>query len=285
MKKYDMSFSQWRKWETCPAAAFAQYRLHEYEPAKTAAMAVGALVDAKVTQPEREAEVLGDFAEFFQTSKGEPNAACRKACAYAEKVNEHALVRAFMTGAQTQVELVGQLGGVTWLAVLDMLDVGHGLIGELKTTRDVNARAYVPRIGQYGSWIAQWGYGYQLALYRELVRQHYDTPEGGWLCVLLAVGKHRLEDGTDYPDIMPYQWSSTDQLDRYAEHMAYTLSHEHDRWDGTFGKMPPVMEMKQQSSIDGLYRCEKCDWCITTRQAMKVVPYRDPEPQYTRLAI
>lgn len=283
-EQYSMSFSRWRMWQECPAAAHAKYVTGAYQPATTEAMAVGALVDAHVTQPERVAEVQAEYANLLTTGKGAPNAAAKRADAMAARLLQMPASAALIGACAKQVELYPLIGGVTWKCTPDLVDPGCRIVCDIKATGSAR-EVWVPHLRQYASIIAARRYGYQLAAYREACRQEYGGGSELWTAAILLCEWHTLADGTPRPRVQLYRWraSAAAQLDAYLAEMATSLSHTHTTFDGAV--VPAIMEMQQQATADGLHRCGECDWCdMTADEADIEVPYADPEPRWQRTA-
>lgn len=274
--QYSMSFSRWKCWMECPRGAHAKYVTREWQPGASEPMAIGALADAIVTQPDTEAEVLEKFAEFLTTKKGEPNASQKKAREMAAAALATPEITDLMDGAGMQAELFPQIGGVTWKCVLDMVRPDIGVFVDLKTTCRAG-EVWVPHLRQYGSIIAAYRYGYQLAVYREAVRQAHKRSD--WIACIALVEYRTLSDGTPCPQVRLHPWDDTDQLDDYLAQMSASLSYDHAGFDGSID--PPIMEMASQTSGEDLRGCGDCDWCLM-HPARIEIPYSDPLPKWRR---
>lgn len=298
---HDMSFSQWKRWQECPAQAYAQYVLKTYRPAKNAALAIGSLVDALLLDPSAEERVLDDFREQLfkkETSgpdKGElvvPNADQEKARAWAAHAAARPDVASLIASCQTQQSVIAQIGGATWLCILDLVRPQNKMLIDLKTTADAGGEAWCPRLNRRASFLAQWCYGYQLAIYRHAAASEWGGDPEEWQCGILCVGKTQvdgdvfdmgLSHGDAYPDVRVYQWDDMAQLTGYADYMALSMTTRQRRLNDPGKEWPPIMEMKRAPGIEDLPRCGSCDWCITHRRRL-ITLYTDPEPRERRNA-
>ncbi len=270
-----LSYSQWRAWASCPAAAWAQYVGGLYRPGTTEAMSLGALTESAMTATGEPADIIAslepDHREFLVTKKGEPTTAAVRAVEWGRATAKLPYVRAAMDGATLQASLDCVLGGVVWRCRLDIWDSKSGLVWDIKTTADPLAEEWVPRLGCRGNFIAARGYGYQLALYQHAVEQETgEKPDVG----ILAIGKHKTRDGEAIPDVWFFAWQDIAQLDGYREALAASCQHP---WTCELGAtVRPIPELYAMTDGADLPRCESCDWCIASRTE-PIRAYSDPE--------
>jgi hypothetical protein len=265
-----LSHSQWRAWSECPAAAHAQYVTRQYVPGTTEAMALGTLTEAAMTAPGDAIDLIQTMREgergHLLTTKGVPTKDAERAVAWGRQAAE----ALDLTGYQTQAELRPTLGGVTWHCRLDVWNRTEGAVWDIKTCpSDPLADEWVPHLETRGNFIAARGYGRQLALYREAVRQ-----ETGDICEvgIVAIGKHKTRDGEAIPNLWCFVWQDSAQLDGCLDAMAATCLRP---WTcGTGDTVPPIPEMYECAG-DTLPRCESCDWCVASR-VDRVRWYSDP---------
>ena len=279
MKLDHLSFSQWKAWSACPAAAHAQYVAGAHRPGTTEAMALGTLTESAMTTPGDAAAVIATLEpaaqSLLKTKKGAPTTDAARAVEWGRGAASMPDVQAAMDGAHLQSRLTARLGGVDWVCRLDVWDERHGLVWDIKTVADPLAEEWVERLNRRGNFIAVHRYGYQLALYAEAVAQATEEPpEVG----IIAIGKHKTRAGEAVPDVWIYSWGDTDQLAAYRQTLAASCLAS---WTCDLGAVvPPIPEM-YASGGDGLPRCESCDWCIASR-VNRVLLYADPEPRARR---
>lgn len=274
-----LSFSQWKAWSVCPAAAHAQYVAGMHRPGTTEAMALGTLTEAAMTTPGDAAAVIATLAErdrpLLTTTKGAPTKDAQRAVEWGRQAAAIPDVRAAMDGAHLQARLTARLGGVNWTCRLDIWDELNGLVWDIKTVADPLAEEWVERLNRRGNFIAVHRYGYQLALYSEAVAQATDEAPG---VGIIAIGKHKTRDGEAVPDVWLFDWSDQDQLSAYRQALAASCLAS---WTCDLGAVvPPIPEMYAGEG-DGLPRCERCDWCVASR-VNRVLLYADPEPRARR---
>jgi len=270
MKIDHLSHSQWRAWHTCPAAAYAQYVLGTYHPGTTEAMALGTLTEAAITDPRDVLDLIASLRPNDQalltTQKGAPTKDAERAVQWGRQTAE----LLDLDGYAMQTELRPAIGGVTWICKLDLWSRTDGMVWDVKTCpADPLAETWVPRLECRGNCIAERAYGYQLAAYREAVRQ-----ETGGLCDvgIMAIGKHKTRNGDPVANLWLFCWEDGSQLDGYLDAMAASCMHP---WTcGTGALVPPIPEMYEAGAP--LPRCETCDWCVTSRE-QRVRMYSDPQ--------
>jgi hypothetical protein len=277
---HDLSPSQWRKWDRCPAAAQAEYILGRYREAPTEAMAIGALVDAILTQPERLPEIEAEYGSLLRTRSGEYKAEPGRMVEVARAVRVHPHVRhLFEGGAEFQASLRVNLGGAVWLCRPDIIHHARRIVVDVKTCPRGVTRDWCPIRRRYVSWPTARGYGYQLAAYRAACRETW--PDGKpWSAGLMAIpkgtlGAHVDDHAPGSPLVAPYvlAWDAA-ELDAYERHLAESWTCDHlSRATGDL--LPPVQAMKAAAVNETLPRCGACDWCETHRPAVTV--WRDPE--------
>jgi hypothetical protein len=268
-----LSFSQWKAWTSCPAAAHAQYVRREYRPGTTEAMALGALTELAMTVQGTPEALIAQLelahAACLCTLKGVPTKDAARAVEWGRQAAELPDVRAAMDGARLQAALTCSLGGVPWHCRLDVWDPDCGLVWDIKTCASPLAEEYVPRLSCRGNFIAANRYGYQLALYAEAVRQETDTMPG---VGIIAIGKHKTRSGQALPDVWLFEWTDAMQLTSYRDALTASCLYP---WTCDLGEcIAPIPELYELDG-DGLPRCETCDWCIISR-VNRVRPYADP---------
>lgn len=286
-----LSFSQWKAWTACPAAAYAQYVRRCYRPGTTEAMALGSLTEAAMTAAgDAETIIAGrepNDRALLLTQKGAPTTDARRAVEWGRQAAAIDDVLAATAGATLQAELRADVGNVPWVCRLDVWDRANGLVWDVKTCASPLGEEYVPRIECRGNFIAANRYGYQLALYAEAVLQETGEMPG---VGIIAIGKHKTRDGRALPDVWLFDWQDIGQLQAYRDQLAASCLYP---WTCDLGTIVlPIPEMYKAAPCDALYaasayspeqlkketprtRCESCDWCVASRQN-RVRAYADP---------
>jgi hypothetical protein len=252
-----MSCSQLKKWVECQAAAHARFVAHTYKEPTSKAMAQGSLLDALLTDPEREQEILSEYAEHLLLKGGGPSADTRRIYEQADAVKGIKELWAYLQTFDKQTELYFELGGMRWKCRMDYCGIEQGFLLDLKRTKSNWKSSFVPRLGCHGGFIAEHYYAQQLAIYREAVRQkHGKNLHPGIVGVSLSEGK--------CPDVAVRIWKNEGlwQIDKALEE---TL------------ELIPDLKKWRESSPEKLWRCEECDYCVMTRKNF-IFEYMDPTP-------
>lgn len=258
-QKYQ-SASQLKAFMDCEAAAHAA--LHEaYKRPASTAMLVGSYVDAYYSrQMER---FVADHPDIFKRD-GQLKAEYVQAKAIIDRINDCSLVRYMLDGAP-QIIYSGEIDGIPfkgkfdsqlsadqcavicelWPGMQDQLLMADGAIVDLKVMRDLGS-VYRPGQGRM-SFIEAWKYDLQLAIYQRL--------EGRRLpCFIVAATKE------DVPDL------------RLIHVPNYQLD---AAWEAAKPTALRVEQIKRGTVTPE--RCEKCDWCKSTRVIKEAMDMTDLE--------
>jgi len=233
MKTY-LSPSSFNRYSKCSAAALATER-GEWKFEFTTPMKVGSYVDAYFS------ETLDDFIKEnpdIRTKQGALRAVFVKADEIIDLIKLDPLFLNYISG-ETQVKVSGKIGGVPILGYIDSLHRGKAIV-DLKIVQDVGGKVWNNSIKMYETWVQAFGYDLQGAVYQELVRQM----TGDKLPFFLAVF-----DKKKYPNHeiihIPDQILS-EKLENVKHRASEFLKIR-------AGELPPI-------------RCEKCDYCISTKK-------------------
>lgn len=161
-----MSASQFRSFRRCEAQALARIQSHD-RPEPNAAMLVGSYVDAYFTQ-DLEAFKAGHpqiFLRDGETLKAE----FRGAEQMIKRASSDDTFISYLVG-DTQQIITGEIEGVPFKAMPDVVNLDEGRIVDLKTTRDFR-KIWSDKVQAYVGFIEAWEYDIQGAIYRELIRQ------------------------------------------------------------------------------------------------------------------
>lgn len=233
--------SQFKSFVKCEASGLAELK-GEYEREKTAPLLVGSYVDAHFEG------TLGAFKgqnpEIFKRD-GNLKSEYIKAEEIINRVERDELFMKYMAG-EKQVIQEGELFGVPWKTKIDSYHPGKCIV-DLKVMKDMED-IYVKEYG-WRSFIEAYGYDIQAAIYQQIEAQNSDT--GELLPFYLAVvTKEKV------PDI------AVIQIPQHVLDTAYkVVEAQIDRFDMIkHGLVEPV-------------RCEKCDYCKSTKVLKNVMVY------------
>lgn len=116
----------------------------------------------------------------------------------------------FMNIYQGEKEMIvtGELFGTTWKGKIDCLNVEDEYFVDIKTTKDMHERKWNENYGSRETFIVNFGYVLQMAIYQELLFQQYGK---SFMPIIAAVSKQtpseaRLitidQDNMDYELVM-----------------------------------------------------------------------------------
>ena len=244
-----MSVSQYKSFLKCEAAAVAQLA-GQYDPIDREALLVGKYVhawsDETLTEfVDRHPEILSGRG----ATKGELKTPFRVANAMIETLAADPKVMAILRG-EKEVPITGEIGGVAWKGRIDVRNRKFGYIADLKTAQSISEFRYDPRFGKRVSFVEQWDYMIQAAVYTELERQtNGATPD----FYLIAVTKQ------DPPDHALIDLTDPDRLDQELSRIQMNLPH--------------IIAVK--SGIEPPARCENCAYCRATKRVERPVHYTE----------
>lgn len=237
-----MGASQFKSFLACPAAALAEIR-GEYRQEETPALLVGSYVDAyfegtlslfKAQHPALFKKDGGLKSEYVQAEQ------------IIQRIERDPMMMRYMSG-QKQVIMIGEIAGVPFKIKVDSFHPGKAIVDQkiMKDFEDI----WSPTEGRRVPYWLNWGYDYQGAIYREVVRQNT-----GLILPFMIAGATkqkvtRLEIGQITPERLDYC------LD--------IVKHEAPRFAAMkCGEAPAE-------------RCEQCDYCAETKVLTEITDYRD----------
>ena len=240
-----MSVSQFKDFLNCEAQAMAKINV-DYEQPMTTALLVGSYVDAHF---EGTLDVFkSQHPEIFKRD-GSLKADYVNAEYMIERAERDKLFMKYMSG-EKQVIMTGEINGVPFKVKMDSYHKDKAIV-DLKTVKDFKS-VYDDEIHQRLPFAEYWGYDIQGAVYQEIVRQN----TGKTLPFFIAAVTKESE-----PDIA-------------------VISIPQDRLDeriGLVNAMAPYYQSLKKNKDIVPERCEKCDWCKSTKILTEIIDYRDLE--------
>lgn len=231
MREY-WSVSAFKSFSRCEACGLAEVK-REYKREVTDALLIGSYVDAHFSGEMTPFMAMNGDKMFKKN--GELLAKFEQANRIIEAVENQPLMMEFLTGDK-QTVLTADLFGVPWKGKLDVLT--NKRIVDLKCVKDFND-IYDPGYG-YRSWIEYWGYDIQGAIYQRLVEENTGKTLPFYI---VAVTKEKVPD------------MKVIQIPQHILDTALKLVEAKiDRFD-----------LIKQGEIEPR-RCEKCDWCKSTKK-------------------
>lgn len=232
-----MSVSQLKDFLKCEAYAMAKIN-GEWVEEPTTPMLMGSYIDSWFE---------GTLEEYKQRTPqifkkdGALKADYSKVENIIERVQKDELFMRCMSG-EKQVIMTGEIFGVPWKIKMDSY-IPHEAIVDLKLVaklRDVSFKN-----GFRQSFIEQWKYDLQLAVYQEIVRQNTGETLD---CIIAGVDK---QDYSDMDCILIPQ----EQLDFNLNQLLFILPH--------------IMEVKNHNEEP--HRCGLCDYCRATKKLSRLI--------------
>lgn len=158
--------------------------------------------------------------------------------------NDQAFQNIYMRGGK-EIIVVGQIGDHDWKGKIDSLNLKDGYFCDLKTVDNIHKKHWDEDEHAYVPFIKSRGYYYQMAVYRELIRQTFGVDCQPFI---FAVSKQ-----SPYPDHAAFKFESIKDQDWLDEAMQDITGNQQHIFDVITGKVPAK-------------RCEKCDYCRATKQ-------------------
>lgn len=245
-----MSVSQYKDFLKCEAAALAKLKGEYTEPTADCFL-IGLYVGAAIEGADSLAKFKESHPEIF-SSRGDTKGQLKREYKHADKMVEILLAdetcREMLSGNK-EVIVTAELFGTLWKAKLDVYAPDDGRITDLKTVKGIYEK-YWDGSG-YVSFVQQFGYDIQMAVYVELERimnKRFERLEP----LIVAVSKEDIPDKAVicFDDVMIEQ-----QLDLVAINL------------------PRIIEVKNELSDP--IRCEKCRYCRKTKQVKGMIHYLD----------
>lgn len=255
-----MSFHTWANFHgtlgrpQCEARAVAELAGEFTEDKVNDAFVLGGYVDAALVGGDGELEKYKeDHPELFVT-RGERKGELQAKYAIAEKMIARCRADEFFSdtlAGEHQAILVCMISGVPFKCKIDSYVHGKAIV-DLKTTREMHKQFYIPDFGHV-DFISYYGYVFQLALYREAVKQLFGEE---LYCFVSAVSK------SDFPEIEVIHIDDVALYDAITEIKnsieSTTLM---DVWKG----------------LEKPIRCERpdCNYCMSTKVLKEPINYKE----------
>ena len=247
-----MDVSAFKAFKACEAKKLAELK-GEWTPDRDkTALLLGNFIHSSFESKESHQEFIKDHKALYRYSN--PEKGLKKDYENSQKMidvldHDPAFRSIYMPGKK-EVIVTGKIGGHDWKGKIDSLNLDKGYFCDLKTVRDIHAKFWDADEHAYVPFVKAYGYYYQIAMYRELIRQTFGVD-----CVpfIFAVSKEY-----PYPDHAGLSFDSVKDQDWLEEAMQDILTSQDRYFDLIEGKTKPK-------------RCGKCDYCRATKQITKWV--------------
>lgn len=171
-----MSVSQYKDFMKCEAAALAKLK-GDWEPiTDPKALLVGNYVHSYFESDE----VHEDFKEQHNDqmfSSRKPYGLLKDfqiAEQMIERLEQEEMFKSLYIGEKETI-VTGELFGVDWKGKIDCLNLSDGYFVDIKTTKDMHEKKFNEQYGQRVTFIENFGYVLQMAVYCELLKQQYGS--------------------------------------------------------------------------------------------------------------
>jgi len=160
----------------------------------------------------------------------------------------------YMLEGDKEVIFTAEFSGATWKVMVDTYNPERRRLVELKTTRGIREKAWSEEHNGRVSFIEQYNYLMQAALYCEIERLANGRKEGDWLdYYMVAVSKESVPD----KEVIDMR-----DPDRYIQELEQVKAN-----------MTRILMVKSGQVQPA--RCERCNYCRSTRKLTKAVHYTE----------
>ena len=244
-----MSRSQYLGFLACEAQQVAK-QAGEWAEEPSDALLVGSYVHA--WNECRRREFICEHPEMF-TQKGELKANFKLADKMIVTLEADPLVM-YMLKGEKEVIFTAEFAGTIWKVMVDVYTPEHRRLIDLKTTKSIREKAWSQAHNSRVSFIEQYNYILQAALYSEVERLASGRSRDDWFdFYAVAVSKETVPD----KEIIDMR----DQ-NRYLIELAQVETN-----------MPRILKVKS-GQVEPV-RCERCDYCKSTRKIVRPVHYKE----------
>lgn len=233
----------------CEAATVAKLR-GEWVEEQSTALLVGSYVHA--WSENRQSEFIAEHPGMFKKDGG-LKADYVQADEMINTLRNDPLVMYSLEGKK-EVILTAEFAGATWKVMLDVYNPERRRIVDLKTTRNIREHVWNEEWKTKLSFIENYNYVLQAALYAEIERIANGRPEEDWFDFYIVAASKQ-----DYPD---KEVIDMREPDRYRAELANIEAN-----------MPRVLALKNGEVKPE--RCEVCDYCRSTKKLTRAIHYSE----------
>ena len=240
-----MSFSRFKDFRKCEAAALAQLKGEWTPKYDETPLLVGNYVHSYFESPEAHQQFVEAHKGKMISSRGKTAGSLKKDYKIADTMikaleDDELFNYVYRPGEDgKEVIVTGELGGHLWKGKIDSLNLADGYFCDLKTVDNIHKKHWLTDERTWGTFIEDRGYYMQLAIYRELIKQTF-----GQECApyMFAVSKQEIPDkmAIDFID-------ETDEI-RLQSALQDVLGHQDRIWSVMAGETAPIS-------------CGKCEYC------------------------
>ena len=237
------SVTQYKLFKSCEAKALAKVR-GEYKQLDSEAFLLGKYIHS---WSEGTLEAFKEENPELYSSRGATKGQLKSSFQVANNMIK-ALEddRACMNFLQGEKEIIiqGELFGVKWRGMVDILNINKGFFGDLKTTQGIHKK-YAGGL----NFIEQYGYIEQMAVYRELIKQQFGVD---LIPYIIAVTKEEIPDKAVIRIDKAYTDPKLEEMKFYIE------------------RFKAIKEGKENA-----VGCGSCDYCKSVNKVSKILSLGD----------
>jgi len=242
-----MSRSQYLGFIKCEAQQMAKLA-GEWRQETSDAFLVGSYVHAWNEGSRR--EFIAEHPEMF-TKAGDLKANFKTADLMIATLEADPLAMYMLQGEKERI-FTAEFTGVLWKVMTDVHNKERRRMAELKTTKSIIETTWSQEHGGRVSFVEQYNYLLQAALYTEIERRANGRQEGDWLeYYMVAVSKDNVPD----KEVIDLR-----DPDRYLVELAQVEEN-----------MPRILQVK--SGLVEPVRCGRCDYCRSTKILTGAIHY------------
>lgn len=244
-----MDVSTFKAFKACEAEALASWKGDWQPDEDKTPLLVGNYVHSYFESKESHEAFVEAHKKEMISSRGKTKGQLKSDYRVADSMlatmkQDVAFNKIYMPGDK-EVIVTGKIAGHDWKGKIDSLNLEKGYFCDFKTVDNIVKKHWDEDEHAYVPFVKARGYYYQIAMYRELIRQTFGVD-----CVpyIFAVSKQQ-----PYPDKAGLSFNSVKDHDWLEEAMQTILEDQEHIFDVIEGKAKPK-------------RCERCDYCRATKQ-------------------
>lgn len=165
-----MSVSQFKRFIECEARMMAELK-GEYREPTNQAMLVGSYTHAAFESNEEFGRFIEENNGAIFKKNGGKYAPFEQADMMIETIRNDPFAMFALEGEKEKI-FTGELFGVDWKIKVDSINSDKLIFTDLKTTGDLHGRSWSEKYDGWVSFVEQWGYVLQMAIYRKIIEQN-----------------------------------------------------------------------------------------------------------------
>lgn len=175
-----MSVSQYKDFMKCEAATLAKMKGDWQPDSDPTALLVGNYVHSYFESPEAHEKFNIEHGDKLYKKNGDLYKAFEIAEQMIKRIKDEKMFKLLWKG-EAEHMVTGELYGVEWKGRIDLLNVEKGYFVDLKTTAQLDKRFWSNKYGTYVSFIEEYGYVLQMAVYEKLLELEFNKPFKGYI--------------------------------------------------------------------------------------------------------